>query len=189
MQYPEAVVPGIVQALHAVTCSLEAAATTGATDAAAAAAEPAAGQLAAAQWAALLSQATAELVAVLTLLPLHGDWKAQLSVAFSELLQQVLDTRRAQGQGQGALLAGFRAALMSGWKRLPLTGADAAQVSDAPGDISQPVSQREVGWLLHGTVHTCLLTLLAGRPPCLPLLPPSLLLPACSCSCASQSTT
>ena len=134
MQYPEAVVPGIVQALHAVAHSLEAA-TTDAQDAAAAfGAEPAAGQLAAPQWAALLSQAVAELGAVQTLLPLHVDWKAQLSAAFSELLQQLLASLRAQEQG--AMLAGFRAALVSGRRRLPLTGTDAAQVGGMPEDSS-----------------------------------------------------
>lgn len=169
--------PGIVQALEAVARSLEAAAANSANAAAAAGPEPGGGQLAAPHWAALLSHATAELGAVQALLPLPADWKAQISAAYTELLQQLLASRRAQEQG--AMLAGFRAALMSGRRRLPLTGADAAQVGGLPRGLylsrknrAQLVCICFAAW--PGTERSSCLSLTAHAAPrcraCLPAL-------------------
>lgn len=69
-----------------------------------------------------------ELGAVLALLPLHADWKAQLSGAFNALLQQLLAPSARRPDQQSAMLAGFCSALIAGRQRLPLTSSDAAQV-------------------------------------------------------------
>ncbi|KAL4452207.1 hypothetical protein ABPG75_007869 [Micractinium tetrahymenae] len=129
-KFPDAVVPQIVAALETVVSSAEAlVADAGRAAAAAAAGTPsAAGALPPAKWAALLAQAMAELAAVLGLLPLHAEWKAQLSGAFRALLQQLLVLAARRQDQQGAMLAGFRSALTAGRQRLPLTSADAAQL-------------------------------------------------------------
>lgn len=129
-QFPDAVVPQIAAALQAVVRSADqvaADAAAGASTASAGATPTAASALPPGKWTALLSQAMNELGAVLGLLPLHGNWKAQLSGAFRALLEQLL-ALAAQRQEQHAMLAGFRAALTTGRDRLPLTSADAAQV-------------------------------------------------------------
>ncbi len=85
----------------------------------------AAGVLPPPKWGSLLSHAVTELGAVLGLLPLAAEWKEQISGTFAALLRQLLAARRAEQQ---PMLAGFRTALASGRRRLPLTGSDAAQV-------------------------------------------------------------
>ena len=135
-QFPETVVPGIVAALQAVVAAVEAAAAdlSSASVAAAAADAPpgtplspaaAGGALPPPKWGLLLSHAVTELGTVLGLLSLIAEWKEQISGAFAALLRQLLAARRAEQQ---PMLAGFRATLASGRRRLPLTGADAAQV-------------------------------------------------------------
>ena len=129
MQFPETVVPRIVNALQAVVAAVEAAASaeTAAPSTPLPATPSATGaQLAAPKWAALLTAAVGELGAVQGLLPLHTDWKAQLSGAFAALLRALLAAARRHEQHP--LLSGFRTALTAGRQRLPLTSADAAQV-------------------------------------------------------------
>ena len=131
LQFPDAVVPRIVAALGTVVSSAEAlsADATSAAAANAAASTPSApGALPPLKWAALLSQAMAELGAVLALLPLHAQWKAQLSGAFCALLEQLLAPAARRLDQHSAMLAGFRTALTAGRERLPLTSSDAAQV-------------------------------------------------------------
>lgn len=129
--------PKIVSALQAVVAGMEAVAAelagAAASGAEAAAATPVAG-LAAPQWSALLSHAMVELEAVLGLLALQADWKAQISGAFVGVLRTLLAARRAELH---PMLAGFRAALVPGRQRLPLTGADAAQVGGRWGGAGQ----------------------------------------------------
>lgn len=186
MQFPDAVVPRIVVALQAVVCSVVAVAAdlAGAASSAAEAvptATPTAGQLPADKWGSLLSHAVAELGAVLGLLPLHADWKAQLSGAFAELLQQLLGARRWE---HSAMLSGFRAALTSGRRRLPLTGPDAAQV----GMVG-------VGWMKGEVQHAmgkekaaagCSCKLAEPNEDWAHCHPPTI--PPNSCSCALRSS-
>lgn len=127
---PDAVVPAVLEALQQTSQAVEAAAA----DAAATTGTPpgtppgaaAGAALPAAKWVALLSQAMRELDAVHSLLPLAAEWKAQLSGAVAALLTQLLAARRHESS---AMLSGLRAAIVSGRQPLPLTGADAAQVS------------------------------------------------------------
>jgi hypothetical protein len=139
LQFPDAVVPGVVRALEAVVCGMEAL-VAGPTDAApgppAKGSDQAGGQLPAQQWAALLSRAMMELGGVLGLLSLHAQWKAQVSGSFAGLLRQLL----AAGQQEQPMLAGFRVALRAGSQQLPLTGADAAQVRPAACRASRACS-------------------------------------------------
>ncbi|KAL4857248.1 Phosphatidylinositol 4-kinase alpha 1 [Chlorella vulgaris] len=118
-KFPDVVVPSIVHALQAVVDGIEALAddperATTSSD----------GLLPASRWGALLARVMAELDAVLSLLLLHADWKAQISAAFSTLLRQLL----AVQQQETPMLSGFRATLLGDRRRLPLVGADAAQL-------------------------------------------------------------
>lgn len=129
--------PRIVAALQAVVDAVQAAAADlNSTSIAAADVPPGtpltsgapaapAGGLPPPKWGSLLSQAVAELGAVLSLLPLAAEWKEQISGTFAALLRQLLAARRGEQQ---PMLAGFRSTVASGRRRLPLTGADAAQV-------------------------------------------------------------
>ena len=132
VQFPHVVVPKIVQALQAVVRGMEAvAADAGASGSSATDTgmpPSSSGLLPASKWASLLAHAFAELGAVLSILPLDGDWKARVSGASRDLLQQLLVASRGQGPHH-AMLEGFvRAAVAAGRHRLPLSGGDAAQV-------------------------------------------------------------
>jgi hypothetical protein len=124
VQFPDVVVPSIVHALQAVVDGIEALAADPES-----ATTSADGLLPASRWGALLARTMAELDAVLSLLLLHAEWKAQISAAFSTLLRQLLVVQ----QQETPMLSGFRATLLGDRRRLPLVGADAAQVRLAAG--------------------------------------------------------
>lgn len=172
LQFPDAVVPQIVAALQTVVRSAEALAADANLAAAVTATAgtlSAPGALAPIKWASLLDHAMAELGAVLALLPLHADWKAQLSGAMRALLQQLLALAARRPDQQGAMLVGFRSALVAGRQRLPLTSGDAAQVgsllsarSTEPAD-STACAPVQPALLLHARGLPGLLPGTAGR--------------------------